>query len=162
MIGIEGRETMEQSSPVVAAPVFGLNFCAYADGEDGTIWGVRSVQGGLEVSLAVVCSVWVRWRFQLAGASRSGVPEFGEIAGETCGFGFEGLLGLLPAAFLHVFGEGNADEAGDSAETEEFCVAASATRRHGLGPGRREPRDASGGVCHQRARSSRGLRVFAA
>ena len=68
------------------------------------------------------------------GSVEMGVAELGEIAGETGGFGFEGLVGLLPAVLLHVFGDGNADEARDSAETEEVCVAAggfdSASRPH--------------------------------
>ena len=59
------------------------------------------------------------------GSVEVGVSEFGDIAGETRSFGFEGLFGLVPAAFLHVFGDGDADESRDPAETEESLVAAS-------------------------------------
>ena len=52
-----------------------------------------------------------------------GVSQLSEIAGEALSFGFEGLLRLLPAVALHVLGQGNADEMGDSAEAKESGVA---------------------------------------
>jgi hypothetical protein len=59
-------------------------------------------------------------------ASRSfemSVSQFRQIAGETLSFGFEDLLRLQSAVVLHVLGQGNSDEAGDSAEAKESGVA---------------------------------------
>jgi hypothetical protein len=46
-----------------------------------------------------------------------------KVAGETFSFGFQGLLRLLPTVVLHVLGQGNTDETGDSAEAKESGVA---------------------------------------
>ena len=40
---VVGGETVEERSPVVAAPVFGLDFGAYADGEDGVVRRVKEL-----------------------------------------------------------------------------------------------------------------------
>jgi len=55
---------MQEGSPVVAAPVFGLNLGAYADGEEGMAGGWRE---DLFCS-SVFCIGEVK--VQLAGASR--------------------------------------------------------------------------------------------
>src|SRR5260370_13611053 len=119
---------MQEGSPVVAAPVFGLNFGAYADGEDGSAGGCR--ESLFCSSLFCVGEVQV----PAFRGFEMGVAQFREIAGEALSFGFKGLLRLLPTVALQVLGHGNADETGDSAEAKESGVATggldSASRSH--------------------------------
>ena len=47
MAGIAGGEVGEEGLPVVAAPVFRLDFGAYADGDDWEVGGeVEGLRGG--------------------------------------------------------------------------------------------------------------------
>lgn len=59
------------------------------------------------------------------GGVEVGRTEFGDVAGESLGFGFQGLMVLLPAVVLHVFGERDTDEPGDATEAEESGITAS-------------------------------------
>ena len=128
MIGIEGGETIEEGSPVVAAPVLGLDLGAYADGEDGMAFGWREDFFCAGVFCFGEVEVPACRSFEMS------VSQLRQIACETLSFGLEGLLRLLPAIVLHVLCEGNSDEAGDSAEAKESGVATggidSASRAH--------------------------------
>src|SRR4030088_3140204 len=108
---------MQEGSPVFAAPVLGLDLGAYADGEDGMAGGWREYL----FCPGVFCFGEVQ--VPTCGSFEMGVPQLCQIAGQALSFGFEGLLGLLPTVALHVVGQGNADDTGDSAEAKESGVA---------------------------------------
>src|SRR5437879_3817460 len=109
---------MQEGSPVIPAPVFGLDVGAHADGENG-------MAGGCGEHLFRSC-VFSVGEVQIPACRNfeMSVSQLCQIAGETFSFGFKGLLGLLPTVVLHVFGEWNADETGDSAEAKESGVSA--------------------------------------
>src|SRR4030088_3246633 len=109
---------MQEGSPVFAAPVLGLDLGAYADGEDGMAAGWR------EDLFCPGLFCFGEVQVPTCGSFEMGVPQLCQIAGQALSFGFEGLLGLLPTVALHVVGQGNADDTGDSAEAKESGVAA--------------------------------------
>jgi len=117
VIGIEGGEAIEEGSPVVAAPVLGLDFGAYADGEEGMAGGC----GEYFFRSRAFCVGEVQ--VPACGGFEMRVSQLRQIAGEALCFGFEGLGGFLPTVVLHVVGDGDADETGDSAEAKESGVA---------------------------------------
>ena len=116
--GIEGGEVGEERSPVVAAPVFGLDFGTYADGDE------RAAGGGGEGLRGGGVFGGGEGEVPTGGGVEVGLTEFSDVAGESLGFGFQGLLVLLPAVVLHVFCEWNADEPGDATEAEEGGISA--------------------------------------
>lgn len=132
-VGEGAGEAGEELAPVVAAPVFGLNFCADADGEELVLQGVgaNGADGG---------GVLGRGEVEVPGGGvvEMSVAEFAKVAGEARGFGLEVAVGGCRGFVTEVVelgggGERDADLAGDADEAEELRVATGGVEAAGTG-----------------------------